>query len=339
MSVFGLDIGSTTLKMVEVKKEGGKFRIVAAGLAPTPQPGVSSEAEKDVVAVSSAIKKLHQDARISSKEAMIALPESQVFSRVVELPRMNDNELAQAVPWQAEQFIPLPLEQVNLDWQVVAWGNNKKGGEKIKVLLVAAPLPLIQKYVRYVELAGFKVAGIETEIIASTRALISPDSLPTMLIDFGARTTNLAVVYKDYVLMTRSIQTAGEAFTRAVATSLSLTPAQAEEYKITYGLGQTQLEGKVRKALAPIFEVVIIEIKKAIAFWKENEEQPVSLVILGGGSANLPEVAPFLTQSLGIEVQIGDPFSRLIQDEQVLGKLRPNAPLFVVAVGLAEKEA
>lgn len=338
MSIFGLDIGSTTLKIVEVKKESGKYRIVAAGLAPTPKPGIASEAEKDVVATSSAIKKLHQDARIGSKAAVIALPEGQVFSRVIELPPMNDNELAQAVPWQAEQFIPLPLEQVNLDWQVVSRAAGGKGEGKVKVLLVAAPLSLIQKYTRYTEMAGFKAAAVETEIIASARALVSADSPPTMLVDFGAKTTDLAVVYKGYVLMTRSIPTAGEAFTRAIATTLSLAPAQAEEYKISYGLGENQLEGKVRAALTPVFEVVVAEIKKALSFWKEAEKEPISVVILTGGSANLPEAAPFFTKSLGIEVQIGDPFANLVPDEKVLGSLRPNSPLFVVAVGLAEKE-
>lgn len=338
MNAFGLDIGSTTLKIVEVRKEGGKHRIIAAGLTPTPRPGISSEAEKDVVAVSSAIKKLHQDARIGAKEAVIALPEGQVFSRVIEVPPMGDNELAQAIPWQAEQFIPVPLEQVNLDWQVVARGGGGKGEEKMKILLVAAPLNLIQKYVRYVEMAGFKTAAVETEIVASARALIPPKSPPVMLVDFGAKTTDLAVVQDGYVVMTRSIPTAGEAFTRAIATTLSLTPAQAEEYKITYGLGENQLEGKVRKALTPIFEVVVAEIKKALSFWKQNEKEPISLIILTGGSANLPQAAPFFTKSLGIEVQIGDPFANLVPDEKILGSLRPNAPLFVVAVGLAEKE-
>jgi len=334
MSIFGLDIGSTTIKMVEVKKEGKKHRIVAAGLCPTPQPGIASEAEKDKIAVSEAIKKLHQDAKIRTKEAVIALPENQVFSRVIELPSMGENELAQAVPWQAEQFVPLPLNEVNLDWQVV--GQKDEG--KIKVLLVAAPLALIDKYVGYVESAGFKVVAVETEVIASGRALIPQDASPTLLVDFGAKTTDLAVFQKGQVVLTRSIPTAGEAFTRAIATALSLTPKQAEEYKIAYGLGEKQLEGKVRQALTPVFEVVVAEIKKVFAFWQQEEKSSISSVVLTGGSANLPEAVPFLAKSLGMEIQVGDPFANLVQDEKILASLRPNAPLFVVAVGLAEKE-
>lgn len=338
MNHFGIDIGSTTLKIVEVKKEGEKFRIVAAGLSPTPQPGLNSEAEKDIVAVAGAIKKLHQDARISIKNAAIALPESQIFCRVIDFPPMEQNELAQAVPWHAEQFVPLPLEQVNLDWQIVSRGVNEKKEEKIKVLLVAAPLTVIQKYVRFVEMAGFKIAAVETEIIASARALISKESPPTLLVDFGAKTTDVAVINKGAVVLGRSIPTAGEAFTRAIATSLSLTPAQAEEYKITYGLGETQLEGKVKKALIPVFEIVVGEVKKVLNFWRQNEKETISRVILAGGSANLPSAAPFFTEALGMEVQIGDPFVKLVPDERILGSLRPNAPLFVIAVGLAEKE-
>ena len=338
MNIFGLDIGSTSIKIAQVAREGGKFRLITAGMAPTPQPGIRSEAEADKVALATAIKKLHQDAKVSTKSVVIALPEEQIFTRVIELPSMSENELSQAVPWEAEQFIPMPLSDVTLDWQIVSRGTPGKIEEKTKIFIVASPTALVQKYVKILEMAGFSVAAVETEITAASRALIPSTSPTTFLINLGAKSADLAIVTKGQVLLTRSIPTAGEAFTRAVSTALSIETPQAEEYKIAYGLGENQLEGKIKKAITPVFEVVVSEIKKALLSWREKENEAISRIILAGGTANLLEVGTFLTKQLGIEVQIADPFSQLQTSPAIISTLRDKAPLFAVAIGLAEKE-
>lgn len=338
MSVFGLDIGSTSSKIVQLERDGNKFRLLAAGLVPTPTPGLASEADNALVALATALKKLHQDARVTTKNVITALPEGQIFSRVIELPPMNDDELAQAIPWEAEQFVPKPLNEVNLDWQVVSRGGLDKEAQPMKVLLVAAPKVLISKYLKVCSLAGFEVVAIETEMTAVARALVPPNASPTMLVDFGAKTTDLTIVDNGQVVMTRSIPTAGEAFTRAVSTGLALEITQAEEYKRAYGLAEKELEGKVKGALTPVFEAVSSEIKKALAFWQEKETKPVASVVLTGGTANLPEVSTLLARSLGIEVQLANPFSSLTAEEKAISSLKNNASVFAVAVGLAQKE-
>lgn len=338
MNIFGLDIGSTSIKIAQVAQEGGKFRLISAGIAPTPQPGMKSEAEADLITLATSIKKLHQEGKITTKNVVVALPEGQIFTRVIELPSMNENELAQAVPWEAEQFVPMPLSEVTLDWQIVSRGTPGKVEEKIKVFLAAAPTALVEKYVKVLELAGFTVAAVETEVVAAARALLSSSSAPTLLIGLGAKSTDLAIVQRGQVVLTRSIPTAGEAFTRAISTTLSLEAPQAEEYKIAYGLGENQLEGKIKKAITPVFEVVVSEVKKALSSWREKESEVISNIILAGGTASLPEAGTFLTKQLGIEVQIANPFAQLVTTPATIASLREKAPLFAVAVGLAEKE-
>lgn len=338
MNIFGLDIGSTSSKIVQLERSGSKYRLLAAGLVPTPSPGLASESEADLVALATTLKKLHQDAKVTTRKAAIALPEGEIFTRVVEFPPMREEELAQAIPWEAEQFVPKPLSEVNLDWQIVSKGSTNKQAQPMKVLLVAAPKVLISKYLRVCSLAGFEVVAIETEMTAATRALVLPGASPIMLVDFGAKTTDLAIVDNGQVVMTRSIPTAGEAFTRAVSTGLALEITQAEEYKRAYGLAEKELEGKVKGALTPVFEAVSNEIRKALAFWQEKETKPVASVILTGGTANLPEVSTLLARSLGIEVQIANPFSSLTAEEKAISSLKNNASVFAVAVGLAQKE-
>lgn len=340
MNVFGLDIGSTSTKIIQVEKSGDKYRLLAAGIVPTPMPGLSSEADSDLAALSTALKKLHSDAHISTKKVVTALSENDVFAKIIDLPPMKESELAESIPYEAERFIPLPLSEVSLDWKILNKGGKALGGvEQMKVFLAAAPKTVVEKYLKVLELAGFEIAAMETEVIAAARALLPQTTKPSMLIDFGAKTTDLAIVHNGQVLMTRSLPTAGEAFTRAISSGLSLDLTQAEEYKRAYGLKTNQLEGKIKTSLAPVFEVVTAEIKKAIAFWNEKERNnPVSNIILSGGTANLPEATSTITNLLGVEVQIADPFANVTASEQIMSSLRGNACMFSVAVGLAQKE-
>lgn len=338
MNTFGLDIGSTSIKITQVEKAGDRYRLLAAGIIPTPQPGFSSEAESDLAALAEAIKKLHQETRITTNRVVTALPEGEVFTRIIELPPMSDEEIASAIPWEAEQFIPRPLSEVTLDWQIVTRGQAGKVATKTKVFIVAAPKILMEKYLHVLNMAGLEVAAVETELIAATRALLTPQSPPTMLVDFGAKTTDLAIVKGAQAVFTRSISTAGEAFTRAISTGLSLDVAQAEEYKRAYGLEEKQLEGKIRQALAPVFQAVLDELKRAVQSWKEKEKEPLSQIILTGGTANLPQISAMLTQALGLEVQVADPLSKLVVGEKIAASLKGSSCLFAVVIGLAEKE-
>ena len=338
MNTFGLDIGSTSIKIAQLEKVGDKYRLVAAGIMPTPPPGIASESESDLAALSVAIKKLHQEARITTRKVVTALPEGEVYARVIELPPMSEGEVSSAIPWEAEQLVPQPLSEVTLDWQILAKGQAGQAPEQTKVFLVAAPKVLIQKYLRVLNMAGLEVAAIETELISATRALLNGASPTAMVVDFGAKTTDLAIVKGGQVIFTRSLPTAGEAFTRAISTGLSLEEPQAEEYKRAYGLEEKQLEGKIKKALDPVFQIVTSEIKKALASWKEKEKEPVTQIILTGGSANLPQVSSAMTNLLGLEVQVADPLARLSANEKILSALKGNSCLFAVAVGLAAKE-
>jgi len=184
-------------------------------------------------------------------------------------------------------------------------------------------------------MAGLTVTAVETELVSLVRALAPVDKV-VLLVDFGARSTDLAIAKNGLLSFSRSIPTAGEAFTRAVAQSLGIEYQQAEQYKKTYGLSGKQLEGKIRGALDPVIRIVTDEIKKAIHFYQTEEkgEMPVS-VILSGGTAGMPEVISALTKLLGLEVVIGNAFGKVSVEPQAAKSLAPYAPLYAIAVGLA----
>lgn len=337
MSV-GIDIGSKAIKVVELNWEGGKPTLKSAAIVGVKEASVERmQDEGEFVNLANTIKKLFSDAKIKSKDVAIALPESQVFTRSIRFPPLTDQEIASAVKWQAEDIVPIPLKDAIFQHIILERRENTQPPEVV-VLVVATPRVLVEKYIKIFSLANLTVTSVETELIAITRSLATP-SQTVLLVDFGANSTDIAIAKNAKLVFSRTIPTAGEAFTRAVSQSLNITPVQAEEYKRTYGLSQSQLEGKVAAAIMPIFKIVVEEVKKAIHFYQTDEKGEIpSEIILSGGSAALPDVASELTKLTGIEVGIANPFSKINVSPQATQSLKNYAPLYSVAVGLALKE-
>lgn len=337
MSV-GLDIGSKSIKVVELDKEGQSFRLRASGIV--GHKGKTLEVlkeDKEFVVLADAIKKLHKEARISSREVAIALPETQVYTRTIRFPLLTDTEVASAVKWEAEQYIPIPIDEAIIQHQILE-RREDTAPPQVSVLLVAAPKLLVEKYARLVEMAGLSLVVVETELVSLVRALAPQDST-VLIVDFGARSTDIAISKAGQLMFSRSIPTAGEAFTRAVAQALGVEESQAEEYKRAYGLSATQLEGKIRGALEPVFKLVADEMKKAVQFYQSEERGDIPhSAILAGGTAGMPEATSTFTKLLGIEVVVGNPFAKVEVEPDAVKKLSGFAPFYGISVGLAMRE-
>lgn len=334
----GLDIGGRNIKIVELAHEGSGFRLVGAGVVghnyATPELFVSDKNTAELAAV---VKKLHSDARISHKKVSLSLPENQVFTRTVRYPLLTDQEIASAVKWEAEQYLPIPKEEAIVQHQILERqeGGNQSG---VVVLLIAAPKLLVEKYIKVAQVAGLSVVAVETELISAARVL-APSQGTYLLVDFGARSTDMAICKNGNLWFSRSISTSGEAFTRALSQALGIDVRQAEEYKRSYGLSKDQLEGKVRNVLMPVFSLVADEIKKAIHFYQsEQKGDPPQSIILTGGSAGLPGCVSELSSALGVEVILANPFARTVVSEESAKSLAGYSTLYSIAVGLALRE-
>jgi type IV pilus assembly protein PilM len=198
---------------------------------------------------------------------------------------------------------------------------------------------LIHKTLNVLKTAGLDDVGLETEIVTLARSLVAQGQEVALVLDLGAKATDMAVVENGLVVFSRSIATAGEALTRAVATGLDLDPTQAEAYKKAYGVDPQKLEGKVREAIGPILDVMVNEVEKTVSYYYSETKKTVKRVILSGGTAGLPEVVSSMASRLSMEIQVGDPFERVKMDEAVRRQLtQTQAPFYAVAVGLAMKD-
>lgn len=337
---FGLDIGDSSIKLVYLQKDNQSSKLLAYGLAPTPGNGMSSEADFDKESIVEIIKRLVRETKVNTNLVVTSLPESQIFTRIIEMPPMSEKELSSAIKFESEQYIPRPLSEVSLRWQILTKGDIEKG-QKMEVLLVAAPLTLIEKYTEILAKSDLKPIAMETDLLAQARSIVgnNPYSPTTMVISIGSTNTDLSIIRGGMVSFTRAIASGGINLTRAIASDLSLEFEQAEQYKKTYGLLEDQLEGKVLSAIKPSFELIINEIKKAIALYQtKNPNDQVKRIVLSGGTAKLPGLLIFIANSLGIEVQVGDPWFNIKKDPSIEGQLTEDAPIYSVAVGLALKE-
>ena len=305
MPAWGLDVGSSAIKLIALGGKPNKAKLGQFGLAVNPVGNIDTENESERVKIAQAIKKLVGDVQLKTKQVVVALPESKVFTRLVEMPALSDAELASAINWEAEQYIPIPMSEVQLDYKVVGKPAVVTGMAKMQVFLVATPTALVQKYVEL------------------------------MIAHFGANTTDFCVVEGERLVFTRSLPTGGTALSRAMAKELGLEVNQAEQYKRTYGLDPRQLQSKVRNTLLPVFASLVNELRKGMQFYAGEQGKKIVRIILSGGGAYLPEMVRELAAGLGVEVLVGNPWAGIEMDATQQKRVGGIGAVFSVAMGLA----
>lgn len=340
-TLLGIDLGSQTIKAVQMQRDKNSNQLLAAGFIPTPAKAQNfqnntNNNEEQIIADS--INRLVHDMKVSCADVSLCLPSAHVVTHVLELPVMTDGELESSIKWEAEQYIPMPLSQVKIDYTVI---SRNEQTAKMKVLLIAAPFTLIEKYMRTVSLAGLNVVAIETEILAATRSITASFPLlsQAIVISLGATTTEIALIHEQILVYTKSVPIGGDTITKAISQELGFELSQGEEYKKTYGLDEDKLEGKIAKSIAPFFASIFSEIEKNISYFKEQyPKEEINNITLCGGGAKLPGLVLSLTKNLGLDTQISNPFINLAVDPNILPTLSADAPIYTQAVGLALKD-
>ena len=334
-NTIGIDVGSSAVRVVQLKKTANKPSLVAFGMAQLPKNIAQSDSRLDQQKVAHIIKQVVKSANVSTKNVVASLPGSAVFTTVVKLPPMNSRELPQAVRYQAEQNIPLKIEEVKIDWQVIRENPTTK---ELAVMIVAATKSKVDRLVELFDMAELNVEYLETTSISTARALATPTDPLVMLVDIGEISTELTIVENGIVTHTRSLPSAGLALTRVIAKNLGLDEVQAEQFKRKFGLSQDKLEGQVFKTMKPVLNNVTDEIERSIKFYQEQYGGLVQKIVLTGGGAYLMEIISYLKSIFNIEVVYGNAWANINYQPNVADRLNQNSLEFACAVGLAMRE-
>jgi type IV pilus assembly protein PilM len=334
---IGLDIGTTSIKVVALKKEGESISVDAIALSPLMSHGLLSDSPIDQQIVADSIKTIFTQTGIKEKMVHLAIPESSVYTKILQMPQLSDQELSAALRWEMEQYVPMPLDKVRTDWQVLQ--RRTSGDKMMDILLVAAPLATIQKYESVLSLSQLSPASVETEILSVHRALLPlVQTMPSIIVHLGASSTDVALVKDGFLNMVFSIGIGGSAITRAISLDLGIDAKQAEDYKKAYGLTKEAFQGQIGKSLYPIIESIVGDIKKMMLSYRQNNNnEEIQQIVLSGGNALLPGLDVFLTNTLNAQVVIGNCWTvNNIQNvpEQIQGEFSK----FTVVVGLALRD-
>lgn len=359
--VFGLDISDLSLKIAKLKKRSKSLTLSSFGEEEI-KPGIIKEGEiQDENELSKIIKeglKKVKGEKLKTKYVIASLPEEKAFLQVIQMPKMSDDDLKSAVVYEAENYIPLPVEDVYLDSQVINPIRNHL--DHFDVLLAALPKKTIDPYLSSLKKAGLQPIALEIESMAISQALIKNETTnyPVLLIDLGANRTSFVVFSGHSLKFTSSISISSKSFTEIISKTLGISLTEAERLKIEYGLGEEikiklrkdTLErvterGKIFEALVPALVDLIQQIKKYLSYYQVHASHEhllssstgVSKILLCGGGANLKGLPELLSLELKIPVELGNPWINILPEgrKETKGLSFEKSLSFTTALGLA----
>jgi type IV pilus assembly protein PilM len=305
MSITALDIGTASIKVLLAK---GPKNITISKFVEVPNKLglVYPQTDQEFAQFTELIANIFNDYKLDQSDVRLSLPEYLTASRVVEVPFLTDAELASAIDWQAEQYIPIPKNDLTLQYQVLERPLKKTENAKMKVLLVGTRKSIAEKMNNVFLTIGIEPTLLETQIFALIRTLdFRPEDPNTLLVQLGANTSAMAAIAAGQFDFSVSSKIGSQLITNAIAQNFNLDQAQAETYKINYGLDQKQLEGKVAAAALPIVEALCGEMQKAITFFNQNHQgQKISRIVLSGGPAQTIGLTEYISNKLGIETML-----------------------------------
>jgi len=330
---FGLDIGSTGIRLVQLRRGGTHPVLTAYGHIPVPGNVTTSDSKMDHDKVSELIRQLVKENKITTKNVVAGLPSAKVFATVITTPKLENSQLANAIRYQAEQYIPMAIDQVKLDWAVI---DQSKDGKTLEVLLVAAPNSVIEKYVGILEGAGLEPLALEANAIAAARALVPSGNLAVALLDLASLESDISVVYNNTPRLIRSVGVGGTTLVKAVAQNLGLDEVQATQFTYKFGLTQSKLEGQVYKSIKPALDSLVSEVGKSVTFFNSRyPDVKLEKLVVTGAAAALPEFGPFLANSTGLPVEFGNAWINVSYPAGLQDKLLGLSSEYAAAVGLA----
>ncbi len=343
---LGVDIGTTSIKMVEVKAGKKMPRITNYGILESSgylaranqalQTSGLKIFEADVVAL---LKALVKELGTSTKDVIASLPPFEVFMTMVDFPAMDAKDLEKALLFQAKQYVPLPLSEVALDWMKIGDYQDEKGFGHQKILLISVPQEQIKKYQHMFQSAGLRLHALEIESLSVAR-IFSGDPTATIIVDIGSHSTNTIFMEKGALAWSVQSDLASASLTQALTSSLGINPMRAEELKKERGISGTGPNYELSTIMMPFLDAIMNDVKKATYNYQQQfpAASKAERVVLAGGGANLIGIEKYFEREFSVPVVKTAPFSRFEYPQDITPFIPDLNPRLTVALGLGMKE-
>jgi type IV pilus assembly protein PilM len=340
--LVGLDIGTSSIKAVVLKQSSKGFALENLGIEPLPPEVIVDRSILDATVVVDALTKLFNRSRIRDKDVAISMSGNAVIVKKIQIPHMTEQELRESIRWEAEQYIPFDIEDVDIDFAILEPGED---GRDMDVVLVAVKKDKINEYLGLVSQAGLKARVVDVDGFAlENQYIVNYGIMPNetvALIDIGASLMNVVILADGRHALSRDIPVGGNTYTDAIQKELNVSFEQAEALK----MGE-EIEGistrTVLDILNSVTEDMSMEIQRSFDFyWATSSKESIDKVVLTGGCALIPGIDAFLSSRLNMVVEVGNPFLSIPYSERRFSPefMQQAAPLCAVAVGLAIRRA
>ncbi len=348
VSVIGLDIGSSSIKVVQLKKKSGKAVLETYGeIALGPYAGTDMgkatilSAEK----LSEATKDLLRESNTTTTNASISISIGSSFIVFFKIPITDEKQFAEMIPIEARKYIPVSISEVTLDWFAIPKDENTlsefQGGQKIAtdtgtdILLVVIHNDALNKNKDVQKITGLDVSFSEVEIFSSIRASLEPSLSPQMIIDFGASSTKVFMVERGLLKASHVINRGSQDITLSISKSMNISFEEAEKIKRIQGISEINVQSNVAGVTSVTIDYILSEVGRFIISYEKKYGKKISKVVLTGGGSLLKGLKDKIQNSLNTPVEISDPFSKIEYPAFLEEVLRNAGPEFAVAIGLA----
>ena len=334
---FGLDIGTTAIRLVELKGTGsGPKALIKYAYVPIEGNISVSESKADQQKLATAISQLVKQAGVSTKNVAVGIPSSKVFTAVADVDRLPAHELAKAIPLQADSLVPTPLAESKMDWALV--GDSPIDKTKQEIILTSVTNKYVEDKLDMLESIGLNVVAFEPDNLAMARALAAPGNDAQLIIDVGRKTTDLVILVNGQPHLTRNVPTGIEAVIRAATQNLNIDEKQAEQFVFKFGMSKDKLEGQVYQAISGVIDILVSEVEKSIKFFNTRyTDVKIDRMILTGGASVMPEFPLYMANKFSTNVEIGNAWRNVSFSRDRQNELLAISNQFGVAVGLAER--
>jgi type IV pilus assembly protein PilM len=339
--VVGIDIGSSSVKVVQLKDNKGSFQLLNAGIFPLPPEAIVDNTLMDSSAIASVIKNLVASLGIKIKDVVCSISGNSVIIRKIVLPAMPQEELEDQISWEAEQYIPFDINDVNMDFQILSPDSDNPS--KMNVLLVASKKDIINDYVSVFSEAGMQLSVVDVDSFAVQNAFetnhdySSEDILA--LVNIGASVMNINVIKDGITLFTRDVQMGGNLYTEEIQKQIGLSSEAAEIGKLL--VHETNNES-LRDVVLKVNETITQEIRRSLDFYNSTAgDERISGVFISGGCSKVYNLIDTIAEKIGLPVEKLNPFAKLKYNEKDFDPefLQEIGPFMAVPVGLAIRRA
>ncbi|BCS53488.1 type IV pilus biogenesis protein PilM [Geobacter sp. SVR] len=334
--LIGIDIGSSSLKLMQLKEQKGAYQLLNVGLVPLPPEAIVDNTLMDSASIASAIKGLVASLGVKIKDAACSVSGNSVIIRKISVPAMPVGQLEDQITWEAEQYIPFDINDVNIDFQVLSDSGDQS---RMDVLLVASKKDIINDYAAVFSESGLRLSVVDVDSFAVQNAFeVNHEAGPEevlALINIGASVMNINIVKEGVSLFTRDAQMGGNLYTEEIQKQLGVSRDEAESMKL---LARETLHAPLLGVLANVNETITQEVRRSLDFYNSTaSEERIARVFLSGGCSKVCNLRETIGDKLGLSVEMLNPFLKLRYNEKDFDPeyLQEIAPLMAVTVGLA----